>query len=398
MSRTASPPNVALVPSSFAPHLGGVEELSHRLAMELRRRGSDTAVLTNRVPSDLPANESIDGVPVHRIRFRFPERRPRHFAGWLTGTLPARREVARAISSHHAQLIHVQCVSSNGYYALRAARSTELPLVVSLQGELTMDAGRAFQRSAVLRREWRALLSSADVVTGCSQQVLDEAIEEYGPGLAEKARVVRNGTDIAAVRAAGPEQRPRPYVVGIGRLVPQKGFDILIDAFGALAEAHADLDLVLAGEGPERAALEARARAGGFADRITFLGGVPASHVFSLFRGALAFALPSRHEPQGIVVIEAMAAGTPVVAARVGGVPETVVDGVNGLLVDGGDADSLAVGLRAVLERPDKAQARARQAAIDVEAYDWRRITDQYEDCYDTAIRSHGAARAAAGG
>jgi glycosyltransferase involved in cell wall biosynthesis len=397
MSGDRTPPNVALFASSFAPHLGGVEELSRRLARELRRRGSDTVVVTNRYPPDLPGTEMVEGIPVYRERFRFPERRPRHLAGWIVGTVPTRLGVGRAMDAHRCALVHVQCVSSNGYYAHRAARSAGLPLVVSLQGELTMDAGQAFQRSVVLRRSWRQLLAAADVVTGCSRQVVEEAVAEFGPGLADKARVVRNGTDVADVRAAVLERRERPYLLGIGRFVPQKGFDVLIDAFGQIAGEHPQHDLVLAGEGPEREALEARAQAGGLADRVVFLGGVPASRAFSLFRGAAGFVLASRHEPQGIVVVEAMAAGVPVVATSVGGVPETVRHGENGLLVQGDDADSMARGLRTLLDDPEAARARIAQAAVDVELYDWARITDEYQDCYEDAIRSWQDRRVAGG-
>jgi glycosyltransferase involved in cell wall biosynthesis len=382
------PPHVALLPSAFAPHLGGVEELSRRLAIELRTRGSDTVVITNRWPVVLPAQETIDGVPVRRERFRFPEPRPRHLAGWVVGTRATRRGVLAAMAEHSAELVHVQCVSSNGYYALRAARSLRLPLVVSMQGELTMDAAQIYQRSAAMRHSWRRLVRAADVVTGCSQQVLDEAVAVYGPGLASKARVIRNGVDVAAVRAAEPFARARPYLLGIGRLVAQKGFDTLLAAFAQLAGEHSELDLLLAGEGPERAALERQARAAGLQRRVEFLGGVPAAQAFRLFRGATAFVLPSRHEPQGIVVVEAMAAGAPVVATRVGGVPETIQDGTNGLLTEPDDAAALAKTLREVLDDPAAADARAAQAGIDVEAYDWRRITDQYERCYADALAS----------
>ena len=390
-----TPPNVALLPSAFAPHVGGVEELSRRLALQLRRRGSDTVVITNRFPPGLAERDVVDGIPVYRERFRFPELRPRHLGGWLVGTLPTRAGVRRAVAEHGSTLVHVQCVSSNGYYALRLARSRRLPLVVSLQGELTMDAGRAFQRSPLLRREWRRLLACAEIVTGCSQQVVDEAIAQYGPELAAKARVVRNGVDVAAVRAATPEQRARPYVFALGRFVPQKGFDLLIDAFAEVCAAHPELDLVLAGDGPERSALLQRAASTGYGDRITFLDAVPAERAFALHRGAAAFVLPSRHEPQGIVIVEAMAAGAPVLAARVGGVPETVRDGENGLLFDGNDAHSLARGLRMLLADPDAARARAERAAVDVESYDWARITDEYEQCYADAIAARrGAGRA----
>jgi glycosyltransferase involved in cell wall biosynthesis len=309
--------------------------------------------------------------------------------GFVVGTSAARRGVAIAMQQHSSQLIHVQCVSSNGYYALRAARRSGLPLVVSMQGELSMDAGQAFQRSPQLRREWRALLTRADVVTGCSQQVVDEAIGVYGEGLAAKARVVRNGIDVAVVRGAQAEPRSRPYVFAIGRFVPQKGFDVLIDAFAQVADEFPQHDLVIAGDGPERPALLARAGA-----RVHFLGGVPAERAFALYKGAASFVLPSRHEPQGIVVIEAMAAGAPVLATRVGGVPETVRDGENGLLVEGGDVAAMAAGLRKLLGDPAGARRRAEQAAEDVRDYDWTRITDQYEQCYADAVEARGGRRA----
>jgi glycosyltransferase involved in cell wall biosynthesis len=379
------PPNVALLPSAFAPHLGGVEELSKRLAIELRSRGSDTVVITNRWPVELPVDEVIDEVPVHRERFRFPEPKPRHLAGWVVGTRATRRGVRRTIEQHSSDVVHVQCVSSNGYYALRAARALGLPLVVTMQGEMTMDAAQIYQRSATMRRTWRQLVTAADVVTGCSQQVIDEGIAAYGDGLAHKTRVVRNGVDLEAVRAAEPMQRERPYLFGIGRLVPQKGFDLLIAGFGRLAAEHPDIDLVIAGEGTEQGALAAQIQHAGLDGRVELIGGKAAPEAFRLFRGATGFVLPSRHEPQGIVVIEAMAAGAPVVATRVGGVPETVRDGLNGLLTEP-DVDSMATALRALLDDPAAARHRAAQASVDVESYDWRRITDQYEACYADAL------------
>jgi phosphatidylinositol alpha-mannosyltransferase len=92
-------------------------------------------------------------------------------------------------------------------------------------------------------------------------------------------------------------------------------------------------------------------------------------------------------ESFGIVLLEAMAAGAPVLATRVGGVPETVRDGVNGLLTPADDADAMAASLRVLLGDSGAAQARAAQASVDVEAYDWRHIADQYEACYADALR-----------
>jgi glycosyltransferase involved in cell wall biosynthesis len=198
--------------------------------------------------------------------------------------------------------------------------------------------------------------------------------------------VVRNGIDLEAARAVAPETRERPFVFALGRFVPQKGFDVLIDAFAKVADEFSGHDLVLAGDGPERDALHARAAG----QRVHFVGPVSPERALALHRAAAAFVLPSRHEPQGIVVIEAMAAGTPVLATRVGGVPETVVDGVNGLLVAGDDVGALADGLRRVLGDPAAAAARAARASQDVESYAWPRIADQYEQCYADAARLRG--------
>jgi glycogen(starch) synthase len=378
--------SVAIFASSFAPHLGGVEELSRRLAAEQRRRGLDSIVITNRFPKSLPRDELIDGIPVYRERFRVPEPRPRHLAGWAVGTAATRRGILTALRAHRPDVLHVQCVSSNGYYALRAARRTGLPLVVTMQGELSMDANGAYQRSAFLRATWRALLDRAGLVTGCSQQVIDEAVQAYGPPLLDKARVIPNGIDLDAVRAAEPAKRPRPYVLGIGRLVRQKGFDLLIDGFARIAADHPDLDLVLAGDGPERDSLVRQAAGSPFAERIEFPGGVPAPRAFALLRGASAFVLASRHEPQGIVILEAMAAGAPVLAAEVGGVPEIVRDSVNGLLFEGGSAESLAAELHRILTDRAGTAARAERAGHDAAAHTWQRIGDAYADIY-AAVR-----------
>lgn len=385
-SRVTELRSVAIFASSFAPHLGGVEELSRRLAIEQRARGLDSIVITNRYPKTLLPDEWVDGIPVYRERFRVPEPRPRHLAGWVVGTSVTRRRILAALRAHGTDVLHVQCVSSNGYYALRAARRTGLPLVVTMQGELSMDATALYQRSARHRARWRALLDQADLVTGCSRYVIEEAVREYGSALAEKARVVPNGVDLNAVRAANPEIRSRPYVLGIGRFVRQKGFDLLIDGFTRIAADHPDLDLVLAGDGPEQDSLVRQAARSRFAKRIEFVGGVPAARAFALFRGASAFVLPSRHEPQGIVILEAMAAGAPVLAARVGGVPEIVRDGVNGLLFEGGSAQSLAAHLDGLLADRAAAATRVERAGHDAQAFSWQRIADAYTDVY-TAVR-----------
>jgi glycosyltransferase involved in cell wall biosynthesis len=143
----------------------------------------------------------------------------------------------------------------------------------------------------------------------------------------------------------GPLATPpaAPLVLALGRLHPNKAFDVLLSAMTRLPEAH----LWLAGEGPERAALEAQAASLGVSDRVRFLGWQNDPGPF--FAAADVLAVPSRHEPLGNVILEGWAQGVPVVAVASHGPRFLIRDGENGLLVPVDDAEALAAGLARVL-------------------------------------------------
>lgn len=384
LSMPISPSRPALFPSAFHPSQGGVEELTRQLALEQMRRGVEPVVVTMRWPHALPTIDAVDGIPIRRFVFHVPRRRPRPLLEWALKSPAVSRQVLEAVRAHHADVVHVQCVSGNARYALRSALRLQLPLVVSLQGELTMDSQHIYQRSWQMRAAWRQLIASADVVTACAKYVLDEAQDFYGVPFEDRGVVIRNGVDFGECRRAVPEVRARPYVLGLGRLVPEKGYDLLIDAFAILASEHPHLDLVIAGGGEAREELERQARDRGLGARVDFLGAVSHERALSLFAGAKVFVLASRHEPQGIVVLEAMATCTPVVAARVGGVPELVVDGKNGFLFSGSDVRSLAAVLSSALAAdPEHVVGRGLETA---QQHSWSRQADQYMRTYERAF------------
>ena len=377
----------ALFPSAFHPYKGGVEELTRHLALEQRRRGQSPLVVTNRWPKSLLAHDSVDDIPVLRLPFRVPEARPRAFIGWSLFSRPTDIALASALRDHRADLVHVQCVSSNARYALHASHTLRLPLVVTMQGELGMDATRLYQRSAQAQSAWRRLVSAADVITGCSRYVVAEAEAFLGSPFGDRAIVIANGVDAAASCAAVPEHRARPYVLGLGRLVHQKGYDILLHAFARLASRFPCYDVVIAGAGPELASLRDLANRLELTRRVEFMGEVGHDRALRLFAGAAAFVLASRHEPQGIVILEAMAAGTPVVASSVGGVPEIVQDGHNGLLFTAGDVEDLTRVIERVLAGSNVEMIATAKATA--QRYDWTRQVDAYDRCYAQAWRRH---------
>ena len=382
--------NIAIFASAFYPHFGGVEEACRHLALEYQRRGHGAHIITTRHPQDLPAQETVEGVDVWRFPFEMPRARPAGMVRFVRQFPFDLSALTRLLRTLQTDIIHVQCVGPNGFYALWAARATGLPLVVTTQGERTMDAGRLYQKSVAANWTLRRLLRRADCVTACSRQTLDDAKEFAGFPLDAKSRPVYNGIALEEFDGAPPYAHPRPFILGIGRVVPQKGFDLLIDAYARLQQRLPDApDLVIAGDGPERPRLQAQADALGLNSRIHLIGRADRPLAVSLFRGCTAFVLPSRQEPQGIVSLEAMACAKPVVAARVGGVPEIVLDGETGLLFPGGDAGALADSLQSLLSDPERAEALGRKGRARAEDhFTWGRIADQYFEIYRQVSRT----------
>jgi glycosyltransferase involved in cell wall biosynthesis len=209
-----------------------------------------------------------------------------------------------------------------------------------------------------------------------------------------RAGVVFNGVSVADFDRGEPHPHPHPYILGIGRVVPQKGFDVLIKAF-----AHSgvrDHDLLIAGDGPERAGLEGLARDCGLTDRVRFVGRADRPKAVSLFRGASFVALPSRaDEGLPVVTVETMAAGKALVACRVGGVPESVMDGETGIIVPRDDVEAFAAGLRDLAGDPARRAAYGEAARQRAQLFDWDVIADRYVEVYQ-AVRGGGGRTATA--
>jgi glycosyltransferase involved in cell wall biosynthesis len=178
-----------------------------------------------------------------------------------------------------------------------------------------------------------------------------------------KLHVVHCGIDPAdyegrAERPAGGPLR----IVCVGRLVPEKGQAVLVDALARVRQAGHDVECTFVGEGRSRARLEDAVAARGVRDAVTFTGALDRDAVRERYLAADAFCLPSFAEGLPVVLMEAMAAGLPVVTTPIAGVPELVEDGRNGLLVAPGRADRLADALAALAADPDLRQRLGAQA------------------------------------
>jgi glycogen(starch) synthase len=373
---------IALVPSAFHPSLGGVEELTGQLALNFAKRGLEVMIFTNRWPRDLPPEEQWRGIALRRLPFRLPEN---GFKSWL-GSFLTRRQVCRefvgALSEFNPDVVHVQCVSSNGWYAAVAAARVGVPLVVTAQGELTMDAGGLYQKSPLHNRLLRNVVACARRVTGCSAATLGDLESFVGRPFEERGVVVHNGVGLDAFESGPGWVHKAPYFLAIGRIVPQKGFYELLKAYAA--SGIVDTELVIAGDGPDMDRLVGLRAELGLVERVHFFGRAGRPAVHSLMRGATGVVMPSLLEPFGIVSLEAMAAGKALLASRVGGVPEVVPCGNGARLVPPGDVQALAEGLRWLRAGagPDCAEGLRRHAMRFV----WPRIAERYLAVYRDAL------------
>jgi glycosyltransferase involved in cell wall biosynthesis len=239
------------------------------------------------------------------------------------------------------------------------ARTPRIVATVHLYLNVEMNRRVAAQQRLITRVVDRYIAVSAHVRT--------KLVTELG-WAPTKIDLVYNGVEVAAdppmpspaLRAALRGTGDRPLILVPARLTPQKGHRFLLEAATQLPDAR----VVLAGDGPERSELEALAHDRGLAEQVLFLG--HREDVRDLLAVADVVVLPSLFEGFPLSLLEAMVAGTPVIATRIGGVDELVRDGCNGLLVEPQDPEALAAAIRRLLEDRGYRQQLATAAKADV--------------------------------
>ena len=358
---------VLLLSNTYPPaDISGVGVLVAELADELGRQGHDAAVLTRRPP---PGDPRLAAVPGPKVLFplmaalRYLGLARRRFdvvhvhesdgvavalavrlARWLRLPQGRPRVVATLHVSYVAERRAVRPVRAGGAVVSRPAASERV--FAWVRAPLHALLGR-----------WTARL--ADAVVVLSAAAADELRRDYG---ARAAAVIPNGVRLADVVLAGGGEPGAPTALFVGRLRTRKAVAVLLAAWPRVRERVPGARLVLVGDGEQRRALEAQARALGLgADAVAFAGALRREEAQAWLWRSDVLCLPSTYEGFPMVILEAMAAGLPVVATAVAGVPEAVRPGETGFLVAPEDAAGLADALAAVLA--DRGTARRLGAA-----------------------------------
>ena len=337
---------------------------TRKWVIALAERGWQVDVLSLR-PAEIP------GAKVHLIPA-------------LTGTkldaILRARWVRKKINALQPDFLHAHYATS---YGVLGALSKVHPFVISVWGSDVFS----FPRQSFLHRnllKW--ILSKADVLCSTSKVMAEETRRYSLPG--QPIHITPFGVDTALfAHPSEPEQEAEggQVIFGVAKnLHSIYGLDILLQAFARLNKLRPGQGKIrIAGDGPERPALEALGEELGISDNIEWVGALPNEEVAAFYQGLDVVVVPSRQERFGVTAVEGMACGKPVIASQVGGLPEIIRDHETGLLIRPEQVEELAEAMVTLLDHPDLRRKMGRAGREDVlRDYDWQQNVSVMEDIY----------------
>lgn len=375
-SSTVPATTIRVVHVVLSLDIGGLERIVADLVRVGRALGQSPSVICLERPGTLAPQVEALGVPI-LCAAKTP--------GLRLETIGRVRELLRQLKP---DVVHTHQIGAL-IYAGPAARRENVPVVVHTEHINNVAKQRSLSKRARIRLLWGLAGSYADRFFCVSDDIAD-AVKAYRTVPGRKVVVVPNGIDTAAFATTGDCESLRRdlgipngvSVIGtVGRLNEVKSQDLLIRSFEQISNHHPKPHLLLVGDGPERHRLQQLAEDLDISDRVHFAGYQSRPEQF--LHAMDIFALTSRLEGMPLAILEAWAAGLPVIASRVGGVPRMISAGQTGLLFDFGDEAALGESMSRLLESPDEAR-RLGEAGRDYvrSRYDLRVMADTYERHY----------------
>jgi glycogen synthase len=367
--------------------VGGIAAHVDGLARAMARAGHEVVVLTLH-HHDAPNDAVVEGVRVLRAHVDLPWIPEHDLVAVMASANHHIVKLAAALGDWRPDVVH-----SHDWLTAWAGDVLRtwwgVPLVATIHAtERGRHGGHlpAGQPAAINAAEWW-LTYQATTVVCCSEFMRWQVIDgfELPP---DKVRLIPNGVDLAHwAPPAGAVADRRPLVLAWGRVQYEKGFQVLARAIAQLRPAHPELECIIAGRGSYLPELQMQVDVEGVGDVVSLPGFVPDDELRGLLHQAGCVVIPSLYEPFGIVALEAMAAGAPVVAARTGGLAEIVAGTDAGVMFEPADVDDLVAAIDSVLGSTATARAlQARARTLLTTRYSWDAIAAETITAYRLSL------------
>lgn len=368
-------------------HAGGVNEVVLNLYRQFAQNENyRPLVLILDWSAKKPSLHVEEGCEVLRFRLRPPPQRWRDIVTWFCFGLRELYLLWRILRSERVSVVNVHYpgVSAFPLAVLKAYGLFRGSLVLSVHGQ---DLTTVHETSGRLRSGYEYVFRHADSISACSNALAQSVASEFRKS-AGKVFVLHNGIDASltmreSLVPSGILHIGEKYIINIATYEPKKGQDVLIRSFSMVQSSYPDYQLVLIGRdnGTKQdllnLAVELKIR-----EKVHILGALPHSSVMGILKSACVMVVSSRSEPFGIVVLEAGILGVPVIATRVGGLPEIICADTYGTLVDPDDPRGLAKALSNVFNHPDIALTRANALRKRVSRdFSWESACETLQSC-----------------
>ena len=356
---------IAMLADLFPPkHVGGTEIATFNIAQELAKRGHEVHVLTS---SDIGiSNESFYGsFNVHRFKWSKIK-----FLGAICFWI----KLFLYIRELNPDIIHSQGVII-GAPAFCAKKLLKKPYIIYSQCSLSLYP-------SISKKLMFPILENADNVIALTMNMKKELSQKFN---INNIRVISNGINLNhskldKVKSISNDEK---IILSVARLRPEKGVEYLIKAIKIVLQKHAEIKLIIVGDGPEKEYLSRLVNEEGLKRNVHFTGDIPNEKVYEYYAMATIFVLPSLSEGFGLVLLEAMATGTPIIATNVCGLSEIIENGKNGFLVNPKNPNELAKGIIYLLENPKLRKKISKNNKNNSKDYEISVSIDKLETVYN---------------
>jgi len=367
----------------YEPFMSGAErfvkEISERLSRPQRQQanlhGGQAAryrfvIVSARIDKNLPVKVEKNGIEIHRVGFG------NKFDKWLYPILSP-----FVALKYKPALLHAVMESYAGIALWISSFLTKTPRILTLQSG---DLDDATKQNKIPRWLWKKIHTTPTAITAISNFLKKRALDLGVPE--EKITIIPNGVDFSEINSLKESEKVPHRIICVGRLSWEKGHEYLFGAMPEILKQFPDARLVLAGAGSREGELKDLANGLRISQAIDFLGNLPHNRVLEEIKKSSVFICPSLAEGLGIVFIEAQACGVPVIGTRIGGIPDVIENGVNGLLILPRNSKAIFDAIKGILDDASMASNLTQNALESVKKFDWYKIAEDMENVYNKNV------------